>query len=287
MASPEAALEVPDHVVEYLSEQRTMTLATASPAGVPHASTFLYVNDGPTLYFWSKPNTTTARHVEQNPVVSFAIDEYTEDLRQTKGVQGAGECRVLLSGEEIARVADLFGQRFPDLSPGNTMSISFFRIAPTDLQFIDNSQSEPEKREGVFGAEFHKERAYSVFSDLPVLVADSVSVSLQTTRADAGEVIVREGGPADKYFVVVEGEVEVVRDAEGQSETLDTFGPGHFFGEVTIMRDLPRAATVRATKPTTLLSMDRDTFRALVAQSLGTTEDFDRVIQERLGRPGS
>ena len=87
---PEAAIEVPDHVVEYLSEQRTLTLATASPAGVPHASTFLYVNDGPTLYFWSRPNTTTARHIEQNPVVSFAIDEYTEDLRQTKGVQGAG-----------------------------------------------------------------------------------------------------------------------------------------------------------------------------------------------------
>ena len=118
-----------------------MTLATASPAGVPHASTFLYVNDGPTLYFWSRPDTTTARHVEQNPVVSFAIDQYTEDLRETKGVQGAGECSVILSGEEIARVADLFGQRFPDLSPGNTMSISFFRIAPTDLQFIDNSQS--------------------------------------------------------------------------------------------------------------------------------------------------
>lgn len=283
MASPEAAIEVPDHVVDYLSEQRTVTLATASPAGVPHASTFLYVNDGPMLYFWSKPNTTTARHIEQNPIVSFAIDEYTEDLRQTKGVQGAGECRVLLSGEEIARVADLFGQRFPDLSPGNTMSISFFRIAPTDLQFIDNSESGAETRGGAFGAEFHKERSFSILTDLPVLVADSVSVSLQTLHADAGEVIVREGGPADKYLIVVEGEVEISR-AGGQAETL---GPGEFFGEVAIMHDMPRAATVRATKPTTLLAMDRDTFRALVAKSLGTTEDFDRVIQERLGQPGS
>jgi uncharacterized protein YhbP (UPF0306 family) len=283
MASPEAAIEVPDHVVEYLGEQRTMTLATASPAGVPHASTFLYVNDGPTLYFWSKPNTTTARHIEQNPVVSFAIDKYTEDLRQTKGVQGAGECRVLLSGEEIARVADLFGQRFPNLSPGNTMSISFFRIAPTDLQFIDNTESGAASREGAFGAEFHKERSYSVLTELPVLLADSVSVSLQTTRADEGELIVREGGPADKYFIVVDGEVEVVREG-GQSEKL---GPGEFFGEMAIMRDMPRAATVRATKATTLLSMDRDTFRALVAKSLGTTEDFDQLIQERLGRPES
>jgi uncharacterized protein YhbP (UPF0306 family) len=287
MTSSEAAIEVPPHVVDYLSAQRTVTLATASPAGIPHASTFLYVNEGSTLYFWSRPDTTTARHVAQNPVVSFAIDEYTEDLRETKGVQGAGECSVILSGEEIARVADLFGQRFPDLSPGNTMSISFFRIVPTDVQFIDNSESGAAGREGAFGAEFHKERSYSVFSELPALEAEGVSVNLHTTHADAGEVIVREGGPSDKYFIVIDGEVEVVRDAEGQAQTLDTLGPGQFWGEVTIMRDMPRTATVRATKPTTLLSLDRDTFRTLVARSLGTTDDFDSVIKQRLGRASS
>ena len=287
MASSEAAIEVPAHVVDYLNEQRTVTLATASPAGVPHASTFLYVNEGSTLYFWSRPETTTARHVAQNPVVSFAIDQFAEDLRETKGVQGAGECSVILSGEEIARVADLFGQRFPDLSPGNTMSISFFRVVPTDLQFIDNSESGAQAREGAFGAEFHKERSYSVFSALPQLMAESVSVNLHETRADAGDVIVREGGPADKYFIVIDGEVEVVRDADGEAQTMDTLGPGQFFGEVTIMRDMPRTATVRATKPTTLLSLDRDTFRTLVARSLGTTEDFDSVIKQRLGRPSS
>jgi CRP-like cAMP-binding protein len=41
-------------------------------------------------------------------------------------------------------------------------------------------------------------------------------------------------------------------------------------------------ATVRALKPTTLFAMERDVFRALVAQSMGTTEDFDRVIRQRL-----
>jgi CRP-like cAMP-binding protein len=51
---------------------------------------------------------------------------------------------------------------------------------------------------------------------------------------------------------------------------------------MAILRDMPRAATVRAIKPTTLLAMDRETFRGLVAQSLGTTQDFDRVIQQRL-----
>jgi uncharacterized protein YhbP (UPF0306 family) len=285
LSSEQPKVDVPPHVLDYLSEQNTLTLATASPGAVPHASTFLYVNDGPALYFWSKPNTTTARQVEQNPVVSFAIDSYADDLRQTKGVQGTGECNVILSGEEIARVADLFGQKFPDLSPGVTMSISFFRVTPTDLEFIDNTAAGAEAPEGQFGAEFHRERAYSVFDDLPTQQVGSIVASLQVTEAKEGEVIVRQGGPADKFFIVAEGEVEVEREENG-SQSVATLGPGAFFGEVSILRNTPREATVKATKPTKLLAMERDTFRDLVAQSLGTTQEFDKVIQARLGAHG-
>jgi uncharacterized protein YhbP (UPF0306 family) len=277
-------IDLPAHVLDYLTAQTTLTLATASPGGIPHASTFLYVNEGPILYFWTRPDTTTAHHVEQNPLVSFAIDEYTQDLRQTQGVQGAGECAVILSGEEIARVAHLFGQKFPELSPGVTLSISFFRITSTQLEFIDNAAGGEEEtsRENTFGAEFHRERAYSVFTDLPEHQVESVGATLQSVRVQAGDVIVRQGGPADKFFIVADGEVELVRQDDGHPEVVDTLGPGQFFGELAIMRDTPRRATMRATKASTLLAMDRDTFRDVVAQALGTTSRFDEVIRARL-----
>jgi uncharacterized protein YhbP (UPF0306 family) len=282
LTSEQPTVDLPPHVLDYLSEQSTLTLATASPRGVPRASTFLYVNDGPTLYFWSKPDTTTARQIEQNPVVSFAIDSYTDDLQQTKGVQGVGEGNVILNGEEIARVADLFGQKFPDLSPGVTMSISFFRVTPSDLEFIDNSSAGADAPEGQFGAQFHRERAYSVITELPTQQVDSIVAALQVTEAKEGDVIVRQGGPADKFFIVAEGEVALEREGDGAGSAT-TLGPGHLFGELSILRDTPREATVRATKPTKLLAMDRDTFRDLVAQSLGTT---DEVIQSRLQSHG-
>jgi len=282
MTAEQAAVDVPAHVVEYLSAQNTLTLATASPAGVPHASTFLYVNDGPTLYFWTRPGTVTARHLEQNPVVSFAVDEYATDLRQTRGVQGSGECAVVLNGETIAKVADLFGQKFPTLSPGATMSISFFRIVPTELQFIDNTETGGQGEEGVFGADFSRERAYSVFSDLPIQRVDSVAEELQSVNVEAGEIIVRQGGPADKFFIVIDGSVDVEKQDDAGLRKVATLGRGHFFGEVAIMKGTPRAATVRATEPTTLLAMDRDVFRDLVAQSLGMTADFDQVVRARL-----
>jgi uncharacterized protein YhbP (UPF0306 family) len=282
MTPEQAAVDVPAHVVEYLSAQNTLTLASASVSAVPRASTFLYVNDGPTLYFWTRPGTVTARHIEQNPIVSFAVDEYAADLRQTRGVQGSGECGVVLNGETIARVADLFGQKFPSLSPGTTMSISFYRIVPTELQFIDNTEAAGKAQDGTFGADFSRERAYSVFSDLPTERIESVAGELQTVRVEAGETVVRQGGPADKFFIVVEGAVDVEQQDDAGFRKVSTLGPGHFFGEVAIMRGTPRAATVRATEATTLIAMDRDVFRDLVAQSLGMTADFDQVIRARM-----
>jgi CRP-like cAMP-binding protein/uncharacterized protein YhbP (UPF0306 family) len=293
MSPARTTVDVPAEVVQYLEQHHTLTLATASPGGVPRAATFLYVNDGPNLYFWSRATTMTVRHIQQNPVVSFAIADYSEDLSQTRGAQGAGECSVLLSGEQIARVADLFGQKFPSLSPGSTMAISFFRITPTELQFIDNTAVSTQStgsegtREGTFGAEFHRDRTYSVVSDLPTQRVDSIIASLQSIEVPAGETIVRQGSPADKFFIIVDGAAEVIRDEDNGQRTIASLRPGHLFGEVAIMRDQPRAATVRATADTKLLALERDTFRDLIAQSMEITPEFDQVIRARLDALGS
>jgi uncharacterized protein YhbP (UPF0306 family) len=279
--------EIPGEVLDYLSAQNTLTLATASPSGTPHAATFLYVNEGPSLYFWSKASTESSRHIEQNPLVAFTIDEYTDDLTQTRGVQGVGECSPLLSGEHIARVADLFGQKFPSLSPGATMSISFFRITPTEIQFIDNRRNRSLSSPGVFGADFHRERSYSVFGGLPTQTAKTISASLQVVDADPDTVVARQGGPADKFFIVVDGELEVTREELGSTETVSTLGPGDLFGEMAILFDKPRGTSARATKPTKLLVLDSATFRSVVAQSLGTTPDFDQIIRDRIGAASS
>jgi uncharacterized protein YhbP (UPF0306 family) len=279
--------ELPGEVLDYLSAQNTLTLATASPSGTPHAATFLYVNEGPSLYFWSKASTESSRHIEQNPLVAFTIDEYTDDLTQTRGVQGIGECSPLLSGEQIARVADLFGQKFPSLSPGATMSISFYRITPTEVQFIDNRRSRSLSSPGVFGADFHRERSYSVLGGLPTQTAKTISAALQVVEADPDTVVARQGGPADKFFIVVDGELEVTREEMGSTETVATLGPGDLFGEMAILFDKPRGTSAKATKPTKLLVLDSATFRSVVAQSLGTTPDFDQIIRDRIGAAAS
>jgi uncharacterized protein YhbP (UPF0306 family) len=289
MSAGNATLDVPPQVLEYLQQHQTLTLATASPSAIPRASTFLYVSEGPTLYFWSRPTTITARQLAQNPIVAFTVDDYAKDLNQTRGVQGMGECSTLLNGELIARVADLFGQKFPELSPGSTMSIAFFRITPTELQFIDNTAAsgQAETTPGTFGADFHRERSYSVITDLPVQRVESIIATLHSIKVAGGETIVRQGAPADKFFILVDGEAEVLRDEDGAQRQIASLKAGQLFGEVTIMHDQPRSATVRATTDAELLALERDDFRDLVAEAMQITPDFDQVIRARLDAPSS
>jgi CRP-like cAMP-binding protein len=277
-----STIVVPPHVLDYIRGQKTLTLATASPGAVPRAATLVYVSDGPSLYVWTRPETTTARHIEQNPVVSFAIDEYAADWQETKGIQGTGNCRAVLDSTEIDRLIAEFEQKFPPLAGTLSTKLSFFRIAPTELQFIDNSSAEAGGDRGP-GVSYHRDLVYSIFHDLPEQDVETVEAQLRTVQIGAGDVIVRQGAPADKFFIIVDGEVEVIREDDGETRPLATLGRGQFFGEIGILRDMPRVATLRALKPTTLFAMERGIFRSLVAQSIGTTDDFDRIVRERLG----
>jgi uncharacterized protein YhbP (UPF0306 family) len=272
-------LDVPKHVLEYLDAQPSLTLATASRGGVPRATTLTYVNDGVTVYIWTRPDTTTARQMEENPVVSIAIDQYADDWRETKGIQAAAEAQVVLNPTELTRVVALFEQKYPPLAGTLGSGVSLFRITPTELQFIDNAETDTSSGGGV---SYQRDVVFSVFRDLPKEEIETVAAKLQTVQVGAGDVIVRQGAPADKFFIIVDGEVEVVHEQDGATKRLATLTAGQFFGEMAILRDSPRMATVRALGRTTLFAMDRDSFRGLVAQSMGTTRDFDQVIQQRL-----
>jgi signal-transduction protein with cAMP-binding, CBS, and nucleotidyltransferase domain len=167
----------------------------------------------------------------------------------------------------------------------STMNISFFRIAPTDIKLVDETYAGGRGETRMFsGAEYHIEHEYTVASQLPTGDVGLVAGRLERVHAQGGEVIARQGAPADKFIIVVDGELEVSRESDGGTETVATLRPGEFFGDIAILRDSPRSATLRATTAVTLLKMDRDEFRTVVAQALGITADFDRIIRDRLGR---
>jgi len=72
-----------------------------------------------------------------------------------------------------------------------------------------------------------------------------------------GQTILREGDPGIAFFVVSEGKVEVLRGAGADQTVINTLGPGDSFGEMALLNDLPRMATVRAVDNVTCIGMVR------------------------------
>ena len=107
---------------------------------------------------------------------------------------------------------------------------------------------------------------------------------LRPVRLASGEELFRQGDVGDRFYIVADGEVEIVIDGHVVRET----GPGGYFGEISLLRDVPRTATVRAKGDVELFALDRDDFIAAVTGHAASAEVADSVIATRLGsiRPG-
>jgi CRP-like cAMP-binding protein len=90
---------------------------------------------------------------------------------------------------------------------------------------------------------------------------------------------VREGDPGDRCYVVCTGEVELTANA-GWSKKL---GAGAFFGEIALLRDVPRTATARAAGPGLLFAIERDDFLAIVTGHARAHDAAEALVTERLG----
>jgi ATP-binding cassette subfamily B protein len=102
---------------------------------------------------------------------------------------------------------------------------------------------------------------------LPADLKAFVRGSLAEGAYAPGDVLVAEGDPAEAFFTIVEGSARASRRGEDGTEvTLGQLGPGDSFGETALVDDMRRTATIRASTPVRVLTLDRGVFRALLAQ---------------------
>jgi CRP-like cAMP-binding protein len=98
---------------------------------------------------------------------------------------------------------------------------------------------------------------------------------------EAGEVLFREGDPGDTLYIVAEGEVGVAREGPPRSPVA-RLGAGAFFGEVALVTDQPRNATVEAIGTALLLAIDRALASSLVADHPDVLFVILRFVRDRL-----
>jgi len=128
-------------------------------------------------------------------------------------------------------------------------------------------------------------RGVPIFAPLPVASIETLALRLRPVVVPAGATVITQGEVGDRFYVIDEGEVEVLVDGKPRR----TEAAGDFFGEIALLRSVPRTATVRALTATRLLALESSEFIAAVTGHPRSIHSADAVIASRLGmsRPGA
>ena len=133
------------------------------------------------------------------------------------------------------------------------------------------------------GPSFQLLRANPIFAPMPIGVTESLTRALRDIDLPTGHVVISQGDPGDLWFLIAQGEVEVVKDGVFQQR----LGRGQGFGEIALLRDVPRTATVRTVAPTRLLALDRDRFLTAVTGLRESHEAAQEIATHYLNWAGS
>ena len=119
----------------------------------------------------------------------------------------------------------------------------------------------------------------AMFAPLSIAAKEHVAATLTTLSVSPGDVVIRAGDTGDQFYIVGHGELEVVG-----AGVHTTASDGDYFGEIALLRDVPRTATVRALTDSHLYAMSREDFLAAVTAHVGVRAAGEAVADERQGR---
>ena len=123
-----------------------------------------------------------------------------------------------------------------------------------------------------------------IFAGLPPARLETAARGLFPVPFDAGDVVVQEGELADRFYVIDAGSVRVTQRRDGDEVELRRLGPGEVFGEIGLLRDVPRTATVTATTPGLLYALDAEAFAELVSSGPGLSSRLLDLYRGALSR---
>lgn len=123
---------------------------------------------------------------------------------------------------------------------------------------------------------------HPIFAGLPVARLETAARLLEPVPVRAGEVVVREGDPSDRFYLIADGSLSVTQGSENTH--LRDLGPGDVFGEIGLLRNSPRTATVTAIADGSLLALDAEEFRDLVSAGPGLSTRMLDLYRGALSR---
>jgi CRP-like cAMP-binding protein len=127
---------------------------------------------------------------------------------------------------------------------------------------------------------FRMLRELEMFEPLPIAAIENVSRMVDAVHVPAGETVMREGEYGDRFYVVAEGQLDV----SCEHGAYPPVGEGDVIGEIALLQDRPRTATVTARENCLLYALDRESFLSAMSSHNAACAAARRVASERLAR---
>ena len=167
-------------------------------------------------------------------------------------------------------LVSLFGARWAIVGIG--------ALLPLAVLLTSGQLLEIDRRAPVPVVEIALLRSLPLFSPLGAPALEGLARGLVELQAPAGTAVIREGEPGDRFYVVADGELEVSRGGP----QLRTIGRGDGFGEIALLENVPRTATVTARTDSRLYALDKPSFLASVSSHPRAAGEAERLVRERL-----
>ena len=104
----------------------------------------------------------------------------------------------------------------------------------------------------------------SVFKDMSPSDLTDIAQNMSEEHFEAEEDIIKKGEIGDKFYVIASGTTDIIIDSDGGTRAVAKLGEGDFFGEVALLKDQPRNATVTTRKPVVVYTLSKENFLAAV-----------------------
>ena len=142
------------------------------------------------------------------------------------------------------------------------------------LRAIDDNAIVPERELSLL-------RGIPMFATLPAVGLEHLAATLEPMSVPARSRVCRQGEPGDRFYVIASGEARV---SVGRATTA-RLGPGDSFGEIALLRNVPRTATVTASRDLELFTLASEPFLAVVSGNCIVRDEAAQVVRERLPKP--
>jgi MFS family permease len=163
-----------------------------------------------------------------------------------------------------------WGARGALIATGSLL-VAIAALSVPSLTAIDHRISAP-------GSDLALLRQVPFFGPLPLAIVEHLASTLQSATYEPEDVIIQDGEPAERFYVIAAGRASARKDGK----LLREMGAGESFGEIALLRQVPRTATVTAVSRLQARTLAREDFLAAVTGNAESAQGADEVISSRL-----